>query len=75
MSVPEELPDMDEADLLGLLFQNGENGPTEDFFYDDNGLFESWLSEPDVSHCFKSYIYFLRCIYLHIFWIFLAMNM
>uniref|UniRef100_A0A3P9J8K7 Cyclic AMP-responsive element-binding protein 3-like protein 3 n=1 Tax=Oryzias latipes TaxID=8090 RepID=A0A3P9J8K7_ORYLA len=48
MSVPEELPDMDEADLLGLLFQNGENGSTEDFFCDDNGLFESWLSEPDM---------------------------
>ncbi|XP_004072352.1 cyclic AMP-responsive element-binding protein 3-like protein 3 [Oryzias latipes] len=48
MSVPEELSDMDEADLLGLLLQNGENGSTEDFFCDDNGLFESWLSEPDM---------------------------
>lgn len=56
MSVPEELSDMDEADLLGLLLQNGENGSTEDFFCDDNGLFESWLSEPDV-RLFKGSIY------------------
>lgn len=40
MSVPEDLPEMDGTDLLGLLFQDGEDGSTE--------LIESWLSEQDV---------------------------
>ncbi|CAN9513101.1 unnamed protein product [Ophioblennius macclurei] len=48
MSVTEELPDMDGADLLGLLFQDGEDGSTEPFFPDGNGLIESWLSEQDM---------------------------
>lgn len=39
MSVTEELPDMDGADLLGLLFHDGQDG---------NGLIESWLSEQDM---------------------------
>ncbi|XP_023136695.1 cAMP responsive element binding protein 3-like 3 like [Amphiprion ocellaris] len=48
MSVTEDLPDMDGTDLLGLLFHNGEDGSTEPFFPDENGLIESWLSEQDM---------------------------
>ncbi|XP_028271035.1 cAMP responsive element binding protein 3-like 3 like [Parambassis ranga] len=48
MSVTEDLPDMDGADLLGLLFQNGEDGSTDPFFPDEQGLIESWLSEQDM---------------------------
>ncbi|XP_062237709.1 cAMP responsive element binding protein 3-like 3 like [Platichthys flesus] len=48
MSVTKELPDMDGADLLGLLFQDGEDGSTEPFFPYGNGLIESWLSEQDM---------------------------
>ncbi|XP_029960996.1 cAMP responsive element binding protein 3-like 3 like [Salarias fasciatus] len=48
MSVTEDLPDMDGADLLGLLFQDGEDGSAEPFFPDGNGLIESWLSEQDM---------------------------
>lgn len=48
MSVPEDLPEMEGADLLGLLFQDGIDGSTEPFFPDGNGLIESWLSEQDV---------------------------
>uniref|UniRef100_UPI0037E857EB cAMP responsive element binding protein 3-like 3 like n=1 Tax=Semicossyphus pulcher TaxID=241346 RepID=UPI0037E857EB len=48
MSVTEELPDMDGADLLGLLFHSGEDGFTEPLFPDENGLIESWLSEQDM---------------------------
>ena len=48
MSVIEDLPDMDGADLFGLLFQGGEGGSTEPLFPDENGLIESWLSEQDV---------------------------
>ncbi|KAM4615688.1 cAMP responsive element binding protein 3-like 3 like [Polymixia lowei] len=48
MSVTEDLPDMDGADLLGLLFQDGENGTTEPFFPDERGLIEDWLSEQDM---------------------------
>lgn len=53
MSIAEDLPDMDGADLFGLLFHDGENGSTEPFFPDGNGLIESWLSEQDVrgSYC------------------------
>lgn len=46
--VAEDLPDMDGADLLGLLFNNGEDGSTEPLFPDGNGLIESWLSEEDM---------------------------
>lgn len=48
MSVTEDLPDMDGKDLLGLLLHGGEEGSTEPFFPDDNGLIESWLFEQDV---------------------------
>ncbi|XP_072243821.1 cAMP responsive element binding protein 3-like 3 like [Leuresthes tenuis] len=48
MSVAADLPDMDGADLLGLLFQGGEDGSTEAFFPEANGLIESWLSEQDM---------------------------
>ncbi|XP_034452308.1 cAMP responsive element binding protein 3-like 3 like [Hippoglossus hippoglossus] len=48
MSVAKDLPDMDGADLLGLLFQDGEDGSTEPFFPYGNGLIESWLSEQDM---------------------------
>lgn len=50
MSVPEDLPEMDGADLLGLLFHSGEDGSTEPLFPDGSGLIESWLSEQDVRH-------------------------
>ncbi|XP_071750903.1 cAMP responsive element binding protein 3-like 3 like [Centroberyx gerrardi] len=48
MSVTEDLPDMDGADLLGLLFQDGVDGTTEPFFPDGKGLIEDWLSEQDM---------------------------
>lgn len=48
MSVPEDLPDMDGADLLGLLIHHGDDGLTEPLFPDESGL-ESWLCE-DVRH-------------------------
>lgn len=48
MSIAEDLPDIVGADLFGLLFLDGENGSTESFFPDGNGLIESWLSEQDV---------------------------
>ncbi|XP_070821162.1 cAMP responsive element binding protein 3-like 3 like isoform X2 [Chaetodon trifascialis] len=48
MSVAEDLPDMDGADLLGLLLQDREDGSTEPLFPDENGLIESWLSEQDM---------------------------
>ncbi|XP_056140493.1 cAMP responsive element binding protein 3-like 3 like [Lampris incognitus] len=48
MSVTEELPDMDGADLLGLLFQDGEDGTAEPFFSVGRGLIEDWLSEEDM---------------------------
>ncbi|XP_041855277.1 cAMP responsive element binding protein 3-like 3 like [Melanotaenia boesemani] len=48
MSVTEDLPEMDGADLLGLLFSDGGDGSTEPFFPDENGLIESWLSEQNM---------------------------
>lgn len=48
MSVSEDLSDMDGADLLGLLFLSGEDGSTEPFYSDENGLIDSWLSEQNV---------------------------
>ncbi|XP_053727129.1 cAMP responsive element binding protein 3-like 3 like [Synchiropus splendidus] len=47
MSALNELPDMDGTDLLGLLFQGGQDGSTE-LFPGSNGLIESWLSEQDM---------------------------
>ncbi|XP_054895913.1 cAMP responsive element binding protein 3-like 3 like isoform X2 [Poeciliopsis prolifica] len=48
MSATEDLPDMDGADLIGLLFQDGNNGSTEPLFQDEDGLIESWLSEQEM---------------------------
>ncbi|XP_032434773.1 LOW QUALITY PROTEIN: cAMP responsive element binding protein 3-like 3 like [Xiphophorus hellerii] len=48
MSATEDLPDMDGADLIGLLFQDGNNGCTEPLFQDEDGLIESWLSEQEM---------------------------
>lgn len=48
MSVTEDLPDMDGADLFSLLFQDGNSGCTEPFLQDENGLIDSWLSEQDM---------------------------
>ncbi|KAM6931092.1 cAMP responsive element binding protein 3-like 3 like [Xenentodon cancila] len=48
MSVADDLADMDGADLLGLLFHDGEGGSTEPLFPDGNGLIDSWLSEQDM---------------------------
>ncbi|KAK5871035.1 hypothetical protein PBY51_003938 [Eleginops maclovinus] len=46
--VTEELPDMDGADLFGLLFHNEVNGFTEPLFPDGNDIIESWLSEQNI---------------------------
>lgn len=48
MALAEDLPDMDGTDLLGLLFQDDENGPIEPLFPVEDELMESWLSEQDV---------------------------
>uniref|UniRef100_A0A671UXB1 cAMP responsive element binding protein 3-like 3 like n=1 Tax=Sparus aurata TaxID=8175 RepID=A0A671UXB1_SPAAU len=48
MSATEDLPEMDGADLLGLLLHGGEDGSTEPLFPDGNGLIESWLSEQEM---------------------------
>lgn len=48
MSVTEDLPDVDGAELLGLLFQDGENGIDESFFPDGKALIEDWLAEQDM---------------------------
>lgn len=55
MSVTEDLPDMEGADLLGLLFQDGADGSTEPLFTDGNELIESWLSEQDVRELLNNY--------------------
>lgn len=47
MSVTEDVPVMDGADLLGILFQEGETGANDPFFPYGNEL-ENWLSEQDV---------------------------
>ncbi|KAL3062768.1 hypothetical protein OYC64_002548 [Pagothenia borchgrevinki] len=47
-AVTEELPDMDGADLFGLLFHNEGNGSTEPLFPDGNEIIESWLSEQSI---------------------------
>ena len=47
MSVTEDVPDMDGADLLGILFQEGEPRANDPFFPYRCGL-ENWLSEQDV---------------------------
>ncbi|XP_008333440.1 cyclic AMP-responsive element-binding protein 3-like protein 3 [Cynoglossus semilaevis] len=48
MSITEDLPEMDGTDLLGLLFQDVQDGSTEPFFPDGSGLIESWLSEQNM---------------------------
>ena len=48
MSASADLPDMDGAELLGLLFQDGD-GITGPFFPDGKELIEDWLSEQEVS--------------------------
>nr|XP_046243699.1 cAMP responsive element binding protein 3-like 3 like [Scatophagus argus] len=48
MSFTDDLPDMEGADLLGLLFHCEEDGSTRPLFPDENGLIESWLSEQDM---------------------------
>ncbi|XP_054630920.1 cAMP responsive element binding protein 3-like 3 like [Dunckerocampus dactyliophorus] len=48
MSITEDLADMDGAELLGLLFDNGQDGSPEQLFPYGNGLIESWLSEQDM---------------------------
>ncbi|KAJ7993931.1 hypothetical protein DPEC_G00259800 [Dallia pectoralis] len=47
MSITEAFPDMDGADLLGMLFQDGDNEANDPFYTYDNGL-ENWLSEHDL---------------------------
>lgn len=48
MSFAEDLPDMDGADLLGLLFQGEDDGSVEPLFPVEDELMESWLSDQDV---------------------------
>ncbi|XP_072538698.1 cAMP responsive element binding protein 3-like 3 like isoform X2 [Salminus brasiliensis] len=48
MSVSEELPDMDSAELLGLLFQDDNPGSTDLLFTDGSNFMEDLLSEQDM---------------------------
>ncbi|CAG09560.1 unnamed protein product, partial [Tetraodon nigroviridis] len=48
MSFAEDLPDMDGADLLGLLFQGEDDGSVEPLFPVEDELMESWLSDQDM---------------------------
>ncbi|KAJ3604369.1 hypothetical protein NHX12_029110 [Muraenolepis orangiensis] len=48
MSASQALPDMDGAELLGLLFQDGDDGITGPFFPDGKGLIDDWLSEQEM---------------------------
>lgn len=49
MSLTDELPEMDGADLLGLLFEDQDVGTQDPLFSDGDMLIDSWLSEQDVS--------------------------
>lgn len=49
MSLTDELPEMDGADLLGLLFEDQDVGAQDPLFSDGDMLIDSWLSEQDVS--------------------------
>lgn len=48
MSFAEDLPEVDGADLLGLLFQGEDNGSVEPLFPVEDELMDAWLSEQDV---------------------------
>lgn len=48
MSITDDLPDMDGADLLGLLVHGEEQGYVDPLFPVESDLIESWLSEQDV---------------------------
>ncbi|KAJ8380811.1 hypothetical protein SKAU_G00015890 [Synaphobranchus kaupii] len=48
MSVVEELPEMDGADLLGLLFHGESAGADDPFFPDGSALMEDLFSEQDM---------------------------
>ncbi|KAL7883932.1 hypothetical protein AOLI_G00067020 [Acnodon oligacanthus] len=48
MSVSEDLPDMDSAELLGLLFQDGDPGPSDLLFTEGNSFIDDLLSEQDM---------------------------
>ncbi|XP_061756247.1 cAMP responsive element binding protein 3-like 3 like [Nerophis ophidion] len=47
MSITEDL-DIDGAELLGLLFDDREDGSSEELFPYSNGLIDSWLSEQNM---------------------------
>lgn len=49
MSLPDDLPEMDGQDLLGLLFEDQDVGPHDPLFSDGDKLIDDWLSEQDVS--------------------------
>nr|XP_057926441.1 cAMP responsive element binding protein 3-like 3 like isoform X3 [Doryrhamphus excisus] len=48
MSITMDLAGMDGSELLGLLFDDGQDGSSEQLFPYANGLIESWLSEQDM---------------------------
>ncbi|XP_012687648.2 cAMP responsive element binding protein 3-like 3 like [Clupea harengus] len=48
MSLPDDLPEMDGQDLLGLLFEDQDVGPHDPLFSDGDKLIDDWLSEQDV---------------------------
>ncbi|KAG9270593.1 cyclic AMP-responsive element-binding protein 3-like protein 4 [Astyanax mexicanus] len=48
MSVSDELPDMDSAELMGLLFQDDDPGPSDLLCTDGNNFIDDLLSEQDM---------------------------
>ncbi|XP_067088043.1 cAMP responsive element binding protein 3-like 3 like [Osmerus mordax] len=46
--ITDDLPDMDGAELLGLLFQDVDSGAADTFFPNGSDLIEDWLSEQDM---------------------------
>ncbi|KAL2079552.1 hypothetical protein ACEWY4_025296 [Coilia grayii] len=48
MSLPDDLPEMDGADLLGLLFEDHNVGVQDPLFSSGDKLIDDWLSEQDV---------------------------
>lgn len=49
MSLPDDLPEMDGADLLGLLFEDQGVGVQDPLFSNGDKLIDDWLLDQDVS--------------------------
>lgn len=70
MSLTDDLPEMDGADLLGLLFEDQDVGAQDALFSDGDMLIDNWLSEQDVSlwkETFSTHVMGLSC-FLHFSW-------